>query len=61
MQNPAHSLTTPHPYTQFITNNQETSSLPSSIHTKLYEYITQNRTHVTFETTKATFPFYLRH
>jgi hypothetical protein len=57
MQIPAHSLTTPHTYTQFITNNQEIISLPSSIHTKLYDYIMQNRTHATFETTKTTFPF----
>jgi hypothetical protein len=46
-----------HPYTQFLKDNQETISLTTTIHRKLYEYITQNNSHVNFESTKTAFPF----
>jgi hypothetical protein len=34
-QNPNHTLSTLHSYTQFLTDNRDLISLPSSIHTKL--------------------------
>jgi hypothetical protein len=48
---------THHPYTQFLRTNQETISLCTSIHHKLYEYIFHNVSHVNFESTKTAFPF----
>jgi hypothetical protein len=48
---------TTHPYNQFLIDNQELISLPKTIHRKLYEYITQNLSQVTFETTKTNFSF----
>jgi exonuclease III len=57
LQNLEHLTFTQHPYTQFLRNNQELISLPTSIHHKLYEYITQNDSHVNFETNKTAFPF----
>jgi exonuclease III/uncharacterized phage-associated protein len=48
---------TTHPYNQFLKDNQELISLPTTIHHKLYAYITQNNFQVNLETTKTNFPF----
>ena len=48
---------TTHPYNQFLIDNQELISLPKTIYCKLYEYIIQNLSQVTFETIKTNFPF----
>jgi hypothetical protein len=48
---------TTHLYNQFLKDNQELISLPTTIHHKLYAYIIQNNSHVNLETTKTNFPF----
>jgi hypothetical protein len=57
LQNPKQLTLTCHSYIQFLRNNKDTISLPTTIHSKLYEYITQNNSQVNFESTKSTFPF----
>jgi hypothetical protein len=57
MQNPNHTLYTPHTYIKFLTNNNDILSLRASIHFKLYDYITHSNPPANFETTKATFSF----
>jgi hypothetical protein len=56
-QNPHYTLTTQHPYTQFLIDNQELISLPTSVHTNLYTYISQNSPSASFESTKILFPY----
>jgi hypothetical protein len=59
MQNPNHTLYTPHTYTKFLMDNNDILSLPASIHFKLYDYITYSNLFTNFETTKVTFTFLL--
>jgi hypothetical protein len=53
MQNPNHTLYTSHTYTQFLMDNKDILSFPTSIHSKLHDYIIQSNPFSNFETTKA--------
>ena len=56
-QNPYHTLSTPHPYTQFLNNNQELMTLPTTIHSTLYEHISQSNPPANFDSIKILFPY----
>ena len=56
-QNPNHTLTTSHLYTQFFNNNQDLVSLPNNVHNTLYAHIFQSNLPATFESIKTLFPY----
>ena len=55
---PERHILTPHPYTTFVENNQNTIHLKNSIHTEIYEFIHNQDTTPTPTALKSKFPFF---